>query len=73
MPACCGLPSYGARLPLLLRHPPCCAVCPRLCSEVRKTLIGRVMCERYATHLGLPQYLVLGNGYVGEQGWWLRP
>ncbi len=37
------------------------------CSEVRKTLIGRAMCERYANHLGLPQYLVLGKSIMGEE------
>ena len=36
------------------------------CSEVRKTLIGRVMCERYAKHLGLEKYLVMGKSVRGE-------
>ncbi|KAL4448477.1 hypothetical protein ABPG75_005696 [Micractinium tetrahymenae] len=30
-------------------------------SEVRKTLIGRAMCDRYARYLGLAPYLVLGK------------
>jgi hypothetical protein len=36
------------------------------CSEVRKTLIGRVMCERYAKYLGLEKYLVMGKSVRGE-------
>jgi hypothetical protein len=28
---------------------------------VRKALIGRAVCEKYARHLGLPPYLVLGK------------
>lgn len=32
-------------------------------SEVRKTLIGRAMCERYAAHFGLSEYLVMGKSY----------
>ena len=70
---CCGLPRGGWRLGTPLpgsnatqrcRCPP-----PPACrSEVRKTLIGRAMCERYAAHLGLPDYLVLGKGYRGGLG-----
>ncbi len=36
------------------------------CSEVRKTLIGRAMCDRYARYLGLAPYLVLGKSVRRE-------
>lgn len=49
-----------AWLPLLAPAPaPAPSLCS--CSEVRKTLIGRAMCERYASHLGLGQHLVVGK------------
>lgn len=52
--------------PLLpLAHPP--AHPDRARSEVRKTLIGRAMCEQYATKLGLAQHLVLGKSYRSER------
>jgi hypothetical protein len=35
---------------------------------VRKTLIGRTMCERYACHLGLAEHLVVGKSVRVQSG-----
>ena len=68
----------GPSLPPCRRHclpptapPPHPTACPpaRPRSEVRKMLIGRLMCERYTTHLGLDKHLVMGKSIMGGWAW----
>ena len=62
------LPLLPLSLPCLRPCPTACpALTPPSCSEVRKMLIGRLMCERYTTHLGLDKHLVMGKSIMG--GW----
>ena len=68
MPVARLFPFVLTRRPALVGLP-CAPACLLVCSEVRKTLIGRVMCERYAKYLGLEKYLVMGKSVRGE---WLR-